>query len=278
MNKIRKCLFPVAGYGTRFLPATKAIPKEMLPIGSKPLIQYAVEEALSCNISDMVIVTSKFKGAIRAHFEPNHEIEASIRGSEKEKLLYTLNKIIDTCKFSYIEQPEMLGLGHAIHCGNQLIGDESFAVMLPDDLCHNEGDSVLKQMKEIYEKNPDCCVVAIEEVPTEEVNKYGVIDGELVSGSTKIYQVKSMVEKPDPVEAPTNLAIIGRYILTPEIFEVLKDISPDKNGEIQITDALTMLAKQGKVLAYKFQGIRFDCGNTKGFLRASNEITYKDEC
>jgi len=273
MNKIRKCLFPVAGYGTRFLPATKAIPKEMLPIGSKPLIQYAVEEALSCNISDMVIVTSKFKGAIRAHFEPNHEIEASIRGSEKEKLLNPLNKIIDTCEFSYVEQPEMLGLGHAISCGDQVIGDEPFAVLLPDDLCHNEGDSVLGQMKDIYEKNTECCVVAIEEVPTEEVNKYGVIDGELVSGSINIYQVKNMVEKPDPAEAPTNLAIIGRYILIPEIFEVLKDLRPDKNGEIQITDALMVLAKQGKVLAYKFQGTRFDCGSPKGFLRATNEMS-----
>jgi len=273
MNKIRKCLFPVAGYGTRFLPATKAIPKEMLPIGSKPLIQYAVEEALSCNIFDMVMITSKFKGAIRAHFEPNHEIEASVKGSEKEKLLDALDKIIDTCEFSYVEQPEMLGLGHAISCGDQLIEGEPFAVLLPDDLCHNEGDSVLGQMKDIHEKNPDCCIVAIEEVPIEEVNKYGVIDGDLVSGSANTYQVENMIEKPDPAEAPTNLAIIGRYILIPEIFEVLKDISPDKNGEIQITDALMVLAKQGKVLAYKFQGSRFDCGNPKGFLRATNEMS-----
>jgi len=276
MNKIRKCLFPVAGYGTRFLPATKAIPKEMLPIGSKPLIQYAVEEALSCDISNMVMITSKFKGAIRAHFEPNHEIETSVRGSEREKLLDALNKIIDSCEFSYIEQPKMLGLGHAIYCGDQLVGDEPFAVLLPDDLCHNEGDSVLGQMKDIYEKNPDCCVVAIEEVPKEEVYKYGVIDGDLVSGvsgSANTYQVKSMVEKPDPAQASTNLAIIGRYILIPEIFEVLKNISPDKNGEIQITDALMVLAKQGKVLAYKFQGTRFDCGSPKGFLRAINEMS-----
>ena len=273
MNKIRKCLFPVAGYGTRFLPATKAIPKEMLPIGSKPLIQYAVEEALSCDIYDMVMITSKFKGAIKAHFELNHEIEASVRGTEKEKLLDGLNMIINTCEFSYIEQPEMLGLGHAISCGDQVIGDEPFAVLLPDDLCHNEGDSVLGQMKDIHEKNPDCCVVAIEEVPTEEVNKYGVIDGGLVSCSTNIYQVENMVEKPDPEESPTNLAIIGRYILIPEIFDVLKDLKPDRNGEIQITDALMVLAKQGKVLAYKFQGTRFDCGSPKGFLRATNEMS-----
>jgi len=273
MGKIRKCLFPVAGYGTRFLPVTKAIPKEMLPIGSKPLIQYSIEEALGCDISDMVMITSKHKGAIRAHFEPNHEIEANVKGSEKEKLLNGLNMIIDACEFSYIEQQEMLGLGHAISCGDQVIGGEPFAVLLPDDLCHNEGDSVLGQMKDIYEKNPDCCVVAIEEVPIEEVNKYGVIDGELVSGSTNIYQVENMIEKPDPAEAPTNLAIIGRYILIPDIFDVLKDVRPDRNGEIQITDALMVLAKQGKVLAYKFQGTRFDCGSPKGFLRASNEMS-----
>jgi len=273
MNKIRKCLFPVAGYGMRFLPATQAIPKEMLPIGSKPLIQYAVEEALSCNISDMVMITSKFKGAIKAHFEPNHEIEASFRESEKEKLLNDLNMIINTCGFSYVEQKEMLGLGHAISCAEQVIGDEPFAVVLPDDLCHNEGSSVLEQMKEIYEKNPDYCVVAIEKVSLSEVDQYGVIDGELVSGSVNTFLVKSMVEKPDPAESPSNLAIIGRYILTPIIFEVLKDIDPDKNGEIQITDALMVLAKQGKVLAYKFQGTRFDCGSPKGFLRAANVIS-----
>jgi len=273
MNKIRKCLFPVAGYGTRFLPATKAIPKEMFPIGSKPLIQYAVEEALSCDISDMVIVTSKYKSAIRDHFEPNHEIEVSVRESEKEKLLNDLNMIIDTCEFSYVEQREMLGLGHAIYCGNKVIENEPFAVILPDDLCNNNGDSVLGQMKDVYDNNPDCCVVAIEEVPIEEVNKYGVIDGELVSGLANTYQVKSMVEKPDPAEAPTNLAIIGRYILIPEIFEVLKDISPDMNGEIQITDALMVLAKQGRVLGYKFQGTRFDCGSPKGFLRATNQMS-----
>jgi len=221
----------------------------------------------------MVIVTSKFKGAIRAHFEPNHQIETSVRGSEKERLLDALNKIIDTCEFFYIEQPEMLGLGHAISCGDQVIGDEPFAVLLPDDLCHNEKDSVLRQMKQIYEKNPDCCVVAIEEVPLKEVNKYGVIDGELVPGSANIYQVESMVEKPDPLEAPTNLAIIGRYILIPEIFEALKDIDSDHNGEIQITDALSILAKKGKVLACKFQGTRFDCGSPKGFLMAANQMS-----
>ena len=273
MNRIRKCLFPVAGYGTRFLPATKAIPKEMFPIGRKPLIQYAVEEAISCGISDMVMITSKYKGAIRAHFEPDHEIEASINGSEKEKLLIDLNMIIDTCEFSYVEQHKMLGLGHAISCGEQVIESESFAVVLPDDLCHNEGYSVLEQMKEIYENNPDCCVVAIEEVPGSEVDKYGVIDGELLFDSKDTYLVKNMVEKPKLTEAPSNLAIIGRYILTADIFDALRDTNPDKNGEIQITDALMKLARQGKVIAYKFQGKRFDCGSPKGFVRAISELS-----
>jgi len=273
MNRIRKCLFPVAGYGTRFLPATKAIPKEMFPIGRKPLIQYAVEEAISYGISDMVMITSKYKGAIRAHFEPDHEIEASINGSEKEKLLIDLNMIIDTCEFSYVEQHKMLGLGHAISCGEQVIESEPFAVVLPDDLCHNEGYSVLEQMKEIYENNPDCCVVAIEEVPGSEVDKYGVIDGELLFDSKDTYLVKNMVEKPKLTEAPSNLAIIGRYILTADIFDALRDTNPDKNGEIQITDALMKLARQGKVIAYKFQGKRFDCGSPKGFVRAISELS-----
>jgi UTP--glucose-1-phosphate uridylyltransferase len=164
----------------------------------------------------------------------------------------------------------MLGLGHAIYTGKPLIGDESFAVILPDDLCTNNGDSVLTQMTRLYEQHPDCCIVAIEEVPMTDVDKYGVIDGELLDNSTTAYRVNSMVEKPSPVEAPTNLAIIGRYILTPEIFDVLENTNPDKNGEIQITDALMTLAKQGKVIAYKFQGTRYDCGSVKGFVEATN--------
>jgi UTP--glucose-1-phosphate uridylyltransferase len=166
----------------------------------------------------------------------------------------------------------MLGLGHAIYTGKPLIGNEPFAVILPDDLCTNDGDSVLTQMTKLYEQHPDCCIVAIEEVPMTEVDKYGVIDGELLEGSTDTYRVKSMVEKPTLAEAPTNLAIIGRYILTPEIFDVLESTEPDKNGEIQITDALMTLAKQGKVIAYKFQGTRYDCGNITGFVVATNHF------
>jgi len=272
MSAINKCLFPVAGYGTRFLPATKAIPKEMLPILTKPLIQYGVEEAMSAGMTTMAMVTSKYKQAIKNHFEPHADIEASIKGTAKESLLDEVNHVSERCDFSYIEQDQMLGLGHAIYTGKPLIGNESFAVILPDDLCTSEVDSVLEQMVKLYEQHPDCCIVAIEEVPIAEVDKYGVIDGELLENSTNAYRVNSMVEKPSPTEAPTNLAIIGRYILTPEIFDVLENTAPDKNGEIQITDALMTLAKKGKVIAYQFQGIRFDCGSVKGFVKATNEF------
>ncbi len=270
MNTINKCLFPVAGYGTRFLPATKAIPKEMLPILTKPLIQYGVEEAMSAGITSMAMVTSKYKQAIKNHFTLHEDIKSSIKNTAKEVLCDGLNNIMSQCVFTYTKQKQMLGLGHAIYTGKPLIGDESFAVILPDDLCTNDGDSVLKQMTSLYEQNPDCCIVAIEEVPMTEVDKYGVIDGELLENSSDAYRVRNMVEKPSPENAPTNLAIIGRYILTPEIFDVLENTTPDKNGEIQITDALMTLAKKGKVIAYKFQGKRFDCGSVKGFVIATN--------
>jgi len=272
MSKITKCLFPVAGYGTRFLPVTKAIPKEMLPILTKPLIQYGVEEAMSAGITLMAMVTSKHKKAIESYFEPHEDIELSIEGTNKGHLLNEVNHLSEQCNFTYIEQKEMLGLGHAIGTGQPLIGNEPFAVILPDDLCTSDGDSVLKQMTELSNKYPDCCIIAIEEVPMTEVDKYGVIDGELLEGSNNAFLVTSMLEKPSPAEAPTNLAIIGRYILTPEIFDVLEHTSPDQNGEIQITDALMTLAKYGKVIAYKFEGTRYDCGTVKGFVEATNEF------
>jgi UTP--glucose-1-phosphate uridylyltransferase len=270
MSKINKCLFPVAGYGTRFLPATKAIPKEMLPILTKPLIQYGVEEAMSADMATMAMVTSKYKQAIENHFKPHADIESSVKDTAKETLLDEVNHASAKCDFTYIEQQEMLGLGHAIYTGKPLIGNEPFAVILPDDLCTNDGDSVLTQMTKLYKNHPNCCIVAIEEVPMAEVDKYGVIDGDLLEGSNDVYRVNSMVEKPSPAEAPTNLAIIGRYILTPDIFNVLENTSPDKNGEIQITDALMTLAKQGRVIAYKFQGVRYDCGSVEGFVGATN--------
>ena len=272
MGIINKCLFPVAGYGTRFLPVTKSIPKEMLPILTKPLIQYGVEEAMGAGMAGMVMVTSKYKQAIENHFKVHIDIEASIKGTAKESLLDEVNYASEQCDFSYIEQEKMLGLGHAIYTGKPLIGNEPFAVILPDDLCANDGDSVLVQMTKLYQQHPDCCIVAIEEVLMTEVDKYGVIDGELLKNSTNVYRVNSMVEKPSPEDAPTNLAIIGRYILIPEIFDVLESTEADENGEIQITNALMTLAKQGKVIAYKFQGKRFDCGSVKGFVVATNHF------
>ena len=276
MGIINQCLFPVAGYGTRFLPVTKAIPKEMLPILTKPLIQYAVEEAMSAGICNMTMVTNKHKKAIENHFKPQVDIEKSIKNTTKEVLLDEINAISEQCDFSYIEQQEMLGLGHAIYTGKPLIGVDAFAVILPDDLCTSDSESVLLQMIKLHEQNPDCCIVAIEEVAASEVDKYGVIDGELLEGSNNAYRVHNMVEKPTPTEAPSNLAIIGRYILTHEIFEVLEDTQGDKNGEIQITDALMTLAKMGKVIAYQFQGRRFDCGSVKGFVEA-NSVFAKEQ-
>ena len=227
---------------------------------------------MSAGISQMAMVTSKHKQAIKQHFEPHEDIEACVKGTAKELLLSEVNDASNHCDFSYIEQQKMLGLGHAIYTGKPLIRNETFAVILPDDLCTNDGDSVLTQMTRLYAKHPDCCIVAIEEVSMSEVDKYGVIDGDLLSDSSSAYRVKSMVEKPSPAEAPTNLAIIGRYILTPEIFDVLEETSPDKNGEIQITDALMTLAGRGKVIAYKFEGTRFDCGKVKGFVDATREF------
>lgn len=266
---INKCLFPAAGYGTRFLPATKATPKEMLPVLTKPLIQYGVEEAVEADIHTMAFVTGRGKRAIEDHFDISYELEHQIKDTSKEPLLHEIRSLIDRCTFSYTRQTEMKGLGHAILTGETLIGNEPFAVILADDLCSNDGDGVLKQMIEVYEKY-QCSIVAIEEVPMDQTDKYGVIAGNLVDNTDDTYRVTDMVEKPDPKDAPTNMAIIGRYILTPDIFDILRETRPGKGGEIQITDALLEQAKQGKVIAYKFKGRRFDCGSVDGFVEATN--------
>lgn len=272
MSIVKTCLFPVAGYGTRFLPATKAIPKEMLPILNKPLVQYGVEEAMNSDINNIAMVVSKHKQAIKQHFEVNADIEMSIKGTPKEPLLDKLNHISKNCNFLYTEQKEMLGLGHAIYLGKSLVGNEPFAVILPDDLCISDNDPVLLQMIKVYKENPDCCIVAIQKVQKKDVGEYGIIDGKLLEGSSDVYRVTSMIEKPSSAEAPTDFAIIGRYILTPEVFSALEEIGPGKNGEIQITDALIKLANEGKVLAYKFKGKRYDCGSVKGFAEASADF------
>ncbi|MDQ1245220.1 MAG: UTP--glucose-phosphate uridylyltransferase [Campylobacterota bacterium] len=273
-TKIRKCLFPAAGYGTRFLPATKAIPKEMLPVLTKPLLQYGVEEALGAGIENMSIVTGRGKRAVEDHFDISYELEHQIKGTSKEHYLTEIRAVITKCTFSYTRQIEMKGLGHAILCGEPIIGDEPFAVILADDLCDNDGESVLAQMVKLYEKYR-CSIVAVEEIPPEDSNKYGVIAGN--AEEEGVIRVTDMVEKPEPKDAPSNLAIIGRYILTPDIFDIIRETKPGKGGEIQITDALLAQAKQGKVIAYKFKGRRFDCGSVDGFVEATNYFYKKSK-
>ncbi|OYZ67048.1 MAG: UTP--glucose-1-phosphate uridylyltransferase [Sulfuricurvum sp. 24-42-5] len=268
-SSIKICLFPAAGYGTRFLPATKSMPKEMLPILTKPLIQYGVEEAMNAGMYTIAIVTGRGKRAIEDHFDISYELEHQIKGTSKEKMLTDIRHIIKKCTFSYTRQKEMKGLGHAILTGKPLVGHEPFAVILADDLCVNEAEGVLAQMVKLYEKY-QCSIVAIEEIDPKQTDKYGVIEGvEIESG---IYRVSTMVEKPAPADAPTNLAIIGRYILTPDIFDILQQTKPGKGGEIQITDALMEQALQGKVIAYKFRGKRYDCGSIDGYVQATVEL------
>ena len=264
---LNKCLFPVAGYGTRFLPATKSIPKEMLPILDKPLIQYGVEEASAAGLRDIGFVTGRGKRAIEDHFDVSYELEDQVKGTAKERALLGIRDLINECTFSYTRQVQMEGLGHAILCGRSIMGDEPFAVVLADDLCFGEGGSVLTQMLEVFAQHRTS-VVAIEEVPVESTHRYGVIAGDEVSKD--LYSVSNMIEKPEPGTAPSNLAIIGRYILTPDIFEILRQTPPDKRGEVQITDALVEQAKQGGVLAYRFKGKRFDCGSLAGYVQATN--------
>ncbi len=276
MNKnspIKKCLFPAAGYGTRFLPATKATPKEMLPVLTKPLIQYGVEEAIAAGMDTMAIVTGRGKRAIEDHFDISYELENQIKGTSKEHYLNEIRAVITKCTFSYTRQIEMKGLGHAILCGETLIGDQPFAVVLADDLCDAPNQGVLAQMVELYKKY-HCSIVAIEEVPKDETYKYGVIDGNEIEPG--IFMVKNMVEKPEPEVAPSNLAIIGRYILTPDIFDIIRETKPGKGGEVQITDALLTQAKKGMVLAFKFNGQRFDCGSIDGFVQATNYFYEKE--
>ncbi|WP_299138822.1 UTP--glucose-1-phosphate uridylyltransferase GalU [uncultured Vibrio sp.] len=261
---IKHCLFPAAGYGTRFLPATKSMPKEMMPIVNKPLIEYGVDEAIQAGMQSMAIVTGRGKNSLMDHFDKNYELEHQIDGTSKEGLL---DELIEAANFTYIRQREMKGLGHAILTGKELIGDNPFAVLLADDLCVNPEQGVLEQMIGLF-KQFRCTIVAVEEVPVNETHKYGVIAGEHLSDD--LIRVTDMVEKPEPGTAPSNLAIIGRYILTPDIFEHIENTEPGKGGEIQITDAILKQAEQGCVIAYKFKGKRFDCGSVEGYIDATN--------
>ena len=265
---LQTCLFPAAGYGTRFLPATKSLPKEMLPILTKPLIHYGVDEAREAGMSNMAFVTGRGKRALEDYFDISYELEDQISGTNKENLLVEIRDLMASCTFTFTRQNTMCGLGDAINKGKMLVGDEAFGVILADDLCINEdGIGVMAQMRDIYEKYR-CSIVAVMEVEKEQISNYGVIEGKEIGDG--LIMVNNMVEKPNPQDAPSNLAIIGRYILTPQIFNFLDHTAPGKNGEIQITDALLRQAQDNIVIAYKFKGRRFDCGSVNGFVEATN--------
>ena len=267
---ITKCLFPVAGYGTRFLPATKSMPKEMLPVVNKPLVQYGVEEAIEAGMVNCALVTGRGKRAIADHFDTSYELEHQIAGSEKEQYLESIRDVIDRGVFTMVRQRAMLGLGHAILTGEPLIGDQPFGVVLSDDLCLNDsGPGVLAQMAALYEEF-QCSIVAVQEVPMADIEQYGVVAG--APEREGLTRVTAMVEKPPREEAPSNLAVIGRYILTPDIFDIIRNTPPGRNGEVQLTDALQVQASQGRVLAYQLQGQRFDCGSVPGFVEATQHV------
>jgi len=267
---ISKCLFPVAGYGTRFLPATKSMPKEMLPIVNKPLVQYGVEEAIEAGMTNCALVTGRGKRAIADHFDISYELEHQIAGSDKEQYLSGIRDVIERGVFTMVRQRAMLGLGHAILTGEPLIGNQPFGVVLSDDLCLNcNGPGVLAQMAALYEEF-QCSIVAVQEVPETDVDKYGIVAGS--DERPGLLRVSDMVEKPAPSDAPSNLAVIGRYILTPDIFEIIRNTPPGRNGEVQLTDALQAQASEGRVLAYRFEGRRFDCGSVPGFVEATQHV------
>jgi len=262
--KIVKALFPAAGYGTRFLPATKSVPKEMLPIVNKPLIHYGIEECLSAGITQIGFITGRNKRAIEDYLDHFPELEAHLAEREKGELLEEVNHLINKCTFTYVRQRKMRGLGDAILTGEPLIGNAPFGVVLADDLCIG---NPMAQMVKLYSKYRSP-IVAVEEIAPSETEKYGIVKGREIEPG--VYIVEEMVEKPIPEESPSNLAIIGRYILTPDIFDHLRYTPPGRGGEVQLTDALNQQAQERQVLAYKFKGKRFDCGSVKGFVEATN--------
>ncbi|MEK6682155.1 MAG: UTP--glucose-1-phosphate uridylyltransferase GalU [Nitrospirota bacterium] len=273
MKKIRKAVFPAAGLGTRFLPATKASPKEMLPLVDKPLIQYGVEEAVASGIEEIIIVTGRGKHAIEDHFDVSFELEHNLRAKGKTKLLEEVQRISNLVNFSYVRQKEPLGLGHAVLCAKHLVGDEPFAIILGDDIIDARVPA-LAQMIKVYNKY-SASILGIEEVPRDKIQSYGVIKAEKVEDG--VYRVIDLIEKPKPKEAPSNLAIIGRYILTPEIFEVLERTRFGKLGELQLTDALKGLLSLQQVYGYEIHGNRYDAGDKLGFLKATVEFGIKNQ-
>ena len=269
---VRKAVLPAAGLGTRFLPATKASPKEMLPLVDKPLIQYAVEEAVASGIEDIIIITGRGKRAIEDHFDRSVELEENLKGSGKAQLLSQMRHISTLANFCYVRQTEALGLGHAVLCAQRLIGDEPFAVILGDEVIDAPVPG-LAQLIHAFKKRHGA-VLGVQEVPHQEVNRYGIVSPKAISGG--LHQVEGLIEKPAPDEAPSDLAVIGRYVLPPDIFAILRKTRPGKNGEIQLTDALRELAKKSPMYALEIQGQRYDAGDKLGFLIATVEFALKN--
>jgi UTP--glucose-1-phosphate uridylyltransferase len=277
LTTIHKAVFPVAGLGTRFLPATKAQPKEMLPIVDKPLVQFAVEEAYEAGIRHMIFVTGRNKRAIEDHFDTAYELETELEAAQKNDLLKLLHSIVpDDMNCSYVRQPRSLGLGHAVLCAQPLVGDEPFAVLLPDDLMTGPegGASVLTQMVNVFQDFPTS-LLAVQEVPRDHVKRYGIVAGDAVGG--RIIKVKQMVEKPSPEHAPSTMGVSGRYILTPGVFEHIRNNPRGAGGEIQLTDGIAKLMETEGVHAYQYEGKRYDCGSKQGFLEATVDFALKHQ-
>jgi len=272
-NSIRKVVFPVAGLGTRFLPATKVVPKEMLPVVDRPLIQYAAEEAVAAGAKELIFITRSGKQGIEDHFDSNRELESELAKSGKRELLALAREVIPegvSCVF--VRQPEPLGLGHAVLCAKPVVGDEPFGIILPDDLIDGGAKHCLAQMAELYAEHR-CSLVAVEDVERKDTNKYGIVDSEPLSA--QLNRVRGIVEKPDPAVAPSTLGVVGRYLLTPRIFHHLQATQAGSGGEIQLTDAIAALLTEEQVLAYRFTGKRYDCGTKLGFLQANVEYAAK---
>ena len=270
-KRVRKAIFPAAGLGIRFLPATKASPKEMLPIVDKPMIQYAIEEATECGIEEFIIITGKYKRAIEDHFDSAFELEESLKKAGKKGLLEEIRRL-NHLNFAYIRQKAALGLGHAIYCAKPFVKDEPFAVLLSDDIIDPD-DNLLKEMIKLY-KEFNSPILALQRVPMSDVHKYGIIDGKREGDG--VYKITDLVEKPRLTDAPSDLAIVGRYILTPDIFEILGNVSPGKGGEIQLTDALSVLSKKRLIYGYLFKGKRYDAGDKIGYLMATVDLALEN--
>jgi len=272
MNKITKAVFPVAGLGTRFLPATKASPKEMLPIVDKPLIQYAAEEAIAAGATELIFITGRNKRSIEDHFDNASELEASLEASGKKELLETLKGILPShVSCIFIRQPKALGLGHAVLCAKPVVGDHPFSVILADDLIDGT-PAATKQMADVYARK-QCSILGVEDVLPSETASYGIVDAFEIEQN--LLQLKSIVEKPKPADAPSTLAVVGRYVLTPKIFDCLEKVKPGKGGEIQLTDGISDLMQFEDILAYRFAGTRYDCGSKLGFMKANVELALK---